>query len=333
MQTLLEKIYQGEILSQMESNQLFNNIIGGDFDPTQLAAALVAMKVRGPHHQEIAGAATASLSQAIAFPRPDFDFADIVGTGGDGSNSINISTASTFVAAALGFPIAKHGSTSVSSRSGASDVLTSLGVNINMSPEQSRRALDELNVCFLFAQYYHAGFRHAAPVRKILKTRTIFNILGPLVNPARPTHILLGVYHPDLLLTIAETLVLLGYKHAAVIHGSGMDEVAVHSKTDVAELKGGEIVRYTLSPDDFGLATYTIDDLKGGTATENAQLLTALLQGKGKPAHEAAVAANVALLMRLFGHTDLTENSQQALAIIKSGKAYQLVNQLAKRGQ
>ncbi|CAO96648.1 Anthranilate phosphoribosyltransferase [Erwinia tasmaniensis Et1/99] len=332
MNTILEKLYQSEVLTQVESQQLFTAIITGQLAPTQLAAALIAMKVRGETPQEIAGAATALLADAKPFPRPDYPFADIVGTGGDGSNSINISTSSAFVAAACGVKVAKHGNRSVSSQSGSSDLLAAFGISLDLPAEQARQALDELNVCFLFAPQYHSGFRHAMPVRKELKTRTIFNVLGPLINPARPPLAVIGVYSPQLVLPIAETLKMLGYQRAAVVHGGGMDEVALHSATQVAELRDGEITRYQLTPDDFGLSSHPQEALAGGSPEENRDILTRLLQGKGQLAHEEAVAANVALLLKMFGHEDLRDNAQRALATIRSGKAWQHVAALAERG-
>ena len=297
LQPILEKLYQAETLSQQESHQLFSAVVRGEVKPEQLAAALVSMKVRGEHPQEIAGAATALLENAAPFPRPDYPFADIVGTGGDGSNSINISTASAFVAA-----------------------------------DESRQALDELGVCFLFAPKYHTGFRHAMPVRQQLKTRTLFNVLGPLINPAHPPLALIGVYSPELVLPIAETLRVLGYQRAAVVHSGGMDEVSLHAPTVVAELNHGEIKSYQLTAADFGLTPYHQEQLAGGTPEENRDILTRLLQGKGEAAHEAAVAANVAMLMRLHGHEDLKANAQQVIDVLHSGAAYDRVTALAARG-
>ncbi|PIJ51810.1 anthranilate phosphoribosyltransferase [Erwinia sp. OLTSP20] len=332
MNSILEKVYQGQFLSQAESHQLFSSIITGQLEPTQLAAVLIAMKVRGEQPQEIAGAATALLADALAFPRPSYAFADIVGTGGDGSNSINISTASAFVAASCGLKVAKHGNRSVSSKSGSSDLLAAFGLRLDLSPEQARRALDELNVCFLFAPQYHSGFRHAMPVRQQLKTRTLFNVLGPLINPARPPLAVIGVYRPELVQPIAETLKMLGYQRAAVVHGGGMDEVALHSETHIAELRDGEITRYQLTPGDFGFSYSPKEALAGGTPQENRDILSRLLQGKGERAHEEAVAANVALLLKIFGHEDLRSNAQQALETIRSGQPYQRVVALAARG-
>ncbi|ECY9604445.1 DNA topoisomerase IV subunit A [Salmonella enterica subsp. enterica serovar Braenderup] len=295
-------------------------------------AKLEEMKIRGEHPNEIAGAATALLENAAPFPRPDYLFADIVGTGGDGSNSINISTASAFVAAACGLKVAKHGNRSVSSKSGSSDLLAAFGINLDMNADKSRQALDELGVCFLFAPKYHTGFRHAMPVRQQLKTRTLFNVLGPLINPAHPPLALIGVYSPELVLPIAETLRVLGYQRAAVVHSGGMDEVSLHAPTIVAELHDGEIKSYQLTAEDFGLTPYHQDQLAGGTPEENRDILTRLLQGKGDAAHEAAVAANVAMLMRLHGQEDLKANAQTVLDVLRNGTAYDRVTALAARG-
>ncbi|HHF4334874.1 anthranilate phosphoribosyltransferase [Haemophilus influenzae] len=327
---LLEQLYNGQTLNKAESAVIFNAIMQGELNNEQIAAMLIALKVRGVSIDELSGAVSASLQNAKAFPYPDYPFADIVGTGGDGQNTINISTASAIVAASMGAKVAKHGNRSVSSKSGASDVLTALGVNVNVTPEQARQALDEIGVCFLFAQQYHSGFRHVAPVRASLKTCTIFNILGPLINPARPTYHLLGVYVPELVKTYAETAVALGHQHSFVVHGSGLDEVALHGKTQVAEIKNGKIEYFTLTPEDFGLKTQSLESLRGGEPQENAQMLTALLQGKGKAEHANAVAANTALLLKLFGHDDLKQNVQSVLVHLASGKAFETLQNLTK---
>lgn len=332
MQLILETLFQGQILTENESETLFNAIIHGELDPIQISAALISMKVRGENPSEITGAANAFLSNAAPFPRPDYAFADIVGTGGDGSNSINISTASAFVAAACGLKIAKHGNRAVSSRSGSSDLLATFGINLEMRAEQSRSALDELGICFLFAPQYHTGFRHAMPIRQLLKTRTLFNILGPLINPARPKRTLIGVYHEKLILPIAKTLQMLGFERAAVVHCGGMDEISLHAPTHVAELNYGKIDEYQLNAHDFGLKNHTKDALKGGSPSDNKITIKRLLEGNGEIAHEHTVAANVAMLMRLFGHENLRENAEYALEIIKSGAPSSRVIDLAKRG-
>ncbi|MDX7998349.1 anthranilate phosphoribosyltransferase [Xenorhabdus sp. Reich] len=331
MQLILDKLFNAQILTQQESQQLFTAVIHGELSDAQLAAALISLKLRGEHPQEIAGAARAFLANSAPFPRPDYIFSDIVGTGGDGTNSINISTASAFVAAACGLKVAKHGNRSISSRSGSSDLLAAFGIALDARPEDSRSALDDLGVCFLFAPQYHSGFRHAVQVRQQLKTRTLFNVLGPLINPARPPLSLIGVYSADLVAPIARTLKVLDYQRAAIVHGGGMDEVSLHAPTYVAELNHGEIIQYQLTATDFDLPNHHISSLKGGTPEENRDMLAKLLQGRGQKAHADTVAANVALLMKLHGQEDLRENTQLALHTIYSGRAYEKVTALAAR--
>ncbi len=332
MQTIINKLYEQQGLTQAESQQLFDQIIRGEMDPVLMAAVLTALKIKGETPDEIAGAAKALLANANPFPRPDYDFADIVGAGGDGSNTINISTTAAFVAAACGVKVAKHGNRGVSSKSGSSDLLSSFGINLAMSAQDSRQALDDLGVAFLFAPQYHGGVRHAMPVRQTMKTRTIFNILGPLINPARPNIELMGVYSKDLVRPIAQTMLQMGLKRAAVVHGSGLDEVAIHGETQVAEIRQGELIEYTLTPEDFGVSRYPLDAIRGGEPEENRAIITQILTGNGTAAQMAAVAVNVALLLRLFGQEDLKANTQQAIAVMKSGQAYGLVQQLAQRG-
>ncbi|GAK84335.1 anthranilate phosphoribosyltransferase [Vibrio ponticus] len=201
-----------------------------------------------------------------------------------------------------------------------------------MSADDTREAVDDLGVAFLFAPQYHGGVRHAMPVRQTMKTRTIFNILGPLINPARPNIELMGVYSEELVRPIAETMLKMGMKRAAVVHGSGLDEVAIHGETTVAEIKDGQIHEYTLSPEDFGVERFPLEAIKGGDPEENKAIITNILTGSGTKAQLGAVAVNVALLMRLFGHENLKANTQQAIDVMNSGKAFKLVEQLAARG-
>lgn len=330
---ILNKLYEQVSLTQEESHHLFECIIKGELDPILLSAALTAFKIKGETPDEIAGAASALTQDAIPFPSPHYDFADIVGTGGDGANTFNISTTSAFVAAACGVKIAKHGNRGVSSQSGSSDLLAAFGVDLAMSPERARLALDELGVCFLFAPQYHLGVRHAMPVRQTMKTRTIFNLLGPLINPAKPKRQLMGVYDRALIAPMSQSLLKLGLTRAIVVHGSGLDEVAIHGQTDVAEINEGKITQYTLTPADFGLATYPLHAIKGGNPQQNKEIITRVLQGKGTDAQHSVVAANVALLLRVFGHEDLKENALKAQKVMKSGKPYELIRQLALRSQ
>lgn len=330
--TIANKLYDQQSLTREESQILFDAIIKGEVDPILLSAVLTALKIKGETPDEIAGAASALLANAKPFPSPNYDFADIVGTGGDGANTINISTTAAFVAAACGVKVAKHGNRGVSSKSGSYDLLDKFGIDLAMTPDNARGALDELGVCFLFAPEYHGGVRHAMPVRQTLKTRTIFNVLGPLINPARPNIELMGVYDKALVRPIAETMAAMGMKRAAVVHGSGLDEVAIHGETTVAEIIDGEIKEYTLTPTDFGLDTYPLETIKGGEPEENRRIITNILIGRGTDAQQAAVAVNVALLLRLFGKEDLKANTQKAIDVMQSGKAFELVEKLAARG-
>ncbi|MEH8025248.1 anthranilate phosphoribosyltransferase [Gallibacterium anatis] len=329
-QQILEQLFNGTSLSREQSKQLFSAIVQGELSNEQLAGALIALKLKGETVDEISGAVTALQAAAEPFPTPDYVFADIVGTGGDGANTINLSTASAIIAASMGAKVAKHGNRSVSSKTGSSDVLAALGARLDLDATTARKALDEIGICFLFAPQYHRGFKHAVPVRQALKTRTIFNILGPLINPAKPKHQLLGVYDEKLLQPYAETALTLGHQYSIVVHGAGLDEVALHAETQVAEIYQGKIERYTLTAEDFGLKPQPLDAIRGGEPEQNAQYIRALLQGKGEPAHVNAVAANTALLLRLFGYQDLKQTTQQVLEQIASGNAYKTLEKLSQ---
>ncbi|MCP4326374.1 MAG: anthranilate phosphoribosyltransferase [Psychromonas sp.] len=331
---ILEQLYQGRSLSTEQSQTFFEKVVKGEVDPIVLSSALTALKMKGETIDEITGAANALLAQAKAFPRPDYPFTDIVGTGGDGLGTINISTASAIVAASCGLKVCKHGSRSVSSKSGSSDLLAAFGLNLDMSAETARQCLDELNLCFIFAPAYHAGMRFAGPVRAALKTRSIFNLLGPLVNPARPDFELMGVYAPELLKPIAQVHQKLGMKRVMVVFGSGLDEVALHGDTQVAELIDGKIKEYTLTPADFGVETYPIESIFGGTPEENKIITEQILQGKGTDAQQAAVAVNTSALLVLNGLADdFKSGATMALDAMNSGKPLQLVKKLAEMSQ
>lgn len=331
---ILEQLYRGDALSVEQSQLFFEKVVKGDVDPIVLSSALTALKMKGETINEITGAANALLAQATPFPRPDYPFSDIVGTGGDGLGTINISTASAIVAASCGLKVCKHGSRSVSSKSGSSDLLAAFGLNLDMSPEVARKCLDELNICFIFAPAYHAGMRFAAPVRAALKTRSIFNVLGPLINPARPEFELMGVYAPELLKPIAQVHKQLGMKRVMVVFGSGLDEIALHGTTQVAELIEGEIKEYTLTPADFGVENYPIESIFGGTPEENKVIIEQILQGKGTDAQQAAVAVNTSALLVLNGFAeDFKAGTTMAVNAMNSGKPLQLVNKLAEMSQ
>lgn len=336
IQPLLDLLYQGKSLSREQTFEIFSALIRGEMSEAAMAGMLVALKIRGETIDEISGAADAMRAAAKTFPYSNGDslsngIVDIVGTGGDGFNTINISTTAAFVAAAAGAKVAKHGNRSVSSKSGSSDLLAQFGIDLTMSPDTASRCLDALNLCFLFAPHYHGGVKHAGPVRQALKTRTLFNVLGPLINPARPEFMLLGVYSPELVLPIAKVLKALGTKRAMVVHGSGLDEVALHGNTQVAELKDGDIIEYQLTPADLGVPLAQITDLEGGEPAQNALITEAILQGRGTDAHTNAVAINAGCALYVCGIADSVKaGTLLALATIQSGKAFELLSQLAK---
>ena len=321
MQALTDLVH-GKALSSAQSQRLFEHLVKGELNEIQITAALVAMKLRGEQPEEMAGAATALRRAAKPFNRPNRLVLDSCGTGGDGSDTINISTTAALVAASMGLTIAKHGNRSVSSRSGSDDVLESLGLSVTQDPDVAASQLDQFNFCFLFAPHYHPGIRYAMPVRQTLKTRTLFNLLGPLVNPSRPDAQQLGVYDPNWCRPMAETLRLLGCQRAMVIHGSGLDEFALHGDTLVVELKDNELHEYQLSPADFGVPISTIAALRGGDADLNAKYLQAILAGQASDPHQHAVAISVAGLLYLAGHYPrLDQATHAALEHLASGAA------------
>ncbi len=328
LRDIVEKLFNSENLNYEESYQLFDYFIKGQIELPLQTSILIALKLKQETSIEIAAAAEALLDNTKEFPKINGDLAGIVGTGGDGFNTINISTTAAIVAAAAGYKVAKHGGRSVSSKSGSFDLLESFGVNIELSPQQTKECLELYNLGFLFAPFYSEGFMYIKEARTILKTRTIFNILGPLINPARPNKVVIGVYSKDLILPMAKTLINLGIDRAVVVYGSGLDEVAIHDDTYAAEIQNNQITEYKVSPVDFGIDTYVIKDLEGGLPEHNREIIKQILQGKGKQAHNAAVAVNVAMLMKLYGKDNLKQNTQEILELIKSGKCFDTLQQV-----
>ena len=287
-----------------------------------MAAAFVALRVKGETSDELIGAAQALRIAARPFPSPAYLFADSCGTGGDYSGSINVSTAAGFVAAACGLPVIKHGNRSFTSKCGSADVLESLGARLDLTALESREILDRTGFCFLLAPQYHPGIAHAGPVRRALKVRTIMNLLGPCLNPARPKVQLLGVADPKLLRPIAETLRALGVERALVVHGSGLDEVALHGFTRAVSVIGDELDELEITPEDAGLARMPLEQIAGGSPQENAQRLRGILSGAGRPADIAVVAMNAgALLMTAAKVADLKEGVGFAMEAMRTGRA------------
>ncbi len=304
MNAALQRLYARGSLELAEARETFAALVAGTLSEIEISALLIALKLKGETSAEIAGAADALRSAATPFPRPQGLFADAVGTGGDGANTFNISTAVTVVAAECGLPMVKHGNRSVSSRCGAADLLETFGIRLDMAPQTARHCLDSCGLTFLYAPHYHPGIRHAMPVRRQLSTRTLFNLLGPLVNPARPPVMLVGVYDPALAVTLAETLDMLGTRRALVVHGAGLDEIALHGRTQAVLLDAGRIEHLQLGPEDFGQRGYPLDTIVGGDPEHNAALMRALLSGRGSAAQRAIVAANSGALLWLAGRAD-----------------------------
>ena len=328
---ICEKVYSGQYLNYDEAKFAFDTILTGEINDIVISSFLTALRVRGHQLDEIYGAASALLDVARPFPTPYYDFCDIVGTGGDGFKTINISTISAFVAAALGLKVAKHGNRSISSKTGASDLLVELGINLDQTPERARKSLDENNLCFLFAPYYHSAMKTVMNVRRTLATRTVFNVLGPLINPAHNTFQLLGVYSVDMLQPIAEVCRKLNKKRVMLVNGQGMDEITVTGTTNVCELDNGIIRSYQLNPSDFGLKTYEVKDLVGGEPKENKQITLNILSGKGTDAHNAAIAANTAALLYMDHKApNLAVGAEMVLDCLKDGRAMKTLEKMVE---
>ena len=323
----LPKLLAGEDLPIEDAEHLFERLVLGRLEPAEIAGMLIALRMKGETAAEMIGAAHALSAAALPFERPDYLFADCCGTGGDGSGLINVSTATGFVVAAAGLPIAKHGNRSVSSRCGSADVLEALGTKIELSPEKARSLLDETGFCFLFAPAYHPGMKHAALVRRQLSVRTVMNLLGPCINPARPPVQLLGVADPKMLRRIAQTLDAVGVSEALVVHGSGLDEVALHGETRAIRLSRGELTEIEISPEDAGLERAPLNVVTGGDVEENAVRLRTLLDGDGSAAEADIVILNSAALLYTAGKSaSLKDGADLARDTLLSGKSGKLLD-------
>ncbi|MDO5032220.1 anthranilate phosphoribosyltransferase [Corynebacterium sp.] len=304
-----------------EAIEVFTPLTVGDYDEVHIAALLAAIRTRGETFADVAGAAKAFLKAGYPFPITGKGLMDTAGTGGDGANTINITTAASLVAAAGGVRMVKCGNRSVSSKSGSADVLEALNIPLDLDPQRAVRQFESSNFTFLFAPAYNPAVAHVQPVRKALGISTIFNTLGPLLAPARPELQIMGIANPALGQTIAEVFKELGRRRALVIHGAGTDEVAVHGTTDVWELNEGEITHYQISPEDLGVERHELSELAGGDGAENAQLIRAVFEGHGKPAHVDAIAATAGLMFYLNGTAEtMAEGVVHARELIESGQ-------------
>lgn len=318
------KIVDKQDLSYEEAYTVMNEIMSGETSPTQNAAFLAALSTKSTKAEttnEIAGCAAAMRSHALKV-NYEGDVLEIVGTGGDGAHSFNISTTSALVIAAGGVKVAKHGNRAASSKSGAADCLEALGVNISLEPEKCVELLDKTGICFLFAQKYHTSMKYVGAIRKELGIRTVFNILGPLTNPASPTMQLLGVYGQSLVEPLARVLSSLGVKRGLVVYGlDKMDEISASSPTAVCEINNGEYKSYTITPEEFGLTTCRKEDLEGGTPEENAAITLAVLNGEKGPKRNA-VLLNAGAALYIGGKAgSIKEGISLAAELIDSGKA------------
>ncbi len=329
----LRKVLEGKALSEDEAYRLMQAVMAGALTPVQTAGMLVGLKVRGEREEEIAGFARAMREAATPVPLDGLEALDIVGTGGDGKGTFNLSTAAAFVAAAAGIPVAKHGNRAASSKSGSADVLEALGARIELGPEAVARLVREVGIGFLFARSFHPAMRHVAPVRSELKVRTVFNLLGPLTNPARPAYFLLGVFDPALLLPMAKALSALGVKRALVVHGEGADELVL-GENEVVELSGGELRRYRLHAQALGLKPAPIEALKGGTPKENAELIQRILAGKEQGPKADAVALNAGAAIYAAGRAEsLAEGVERARALLLEGAPARVLERFVAESQ
>ena len=323
---IIAKLLEGENLEIGEAQLLFADLVEGRLPEPLMAAAFVSLRLKGETGPEMTGAAFALREAARPFPRPDYLFADSCGTGGDCSGSINVSTAAGIVAAAAGLPVAKHGNRSFTSKCGSANVLEALGARLDVGAGRSRQILDETGFCFLLAPLYHPGIAHAGPVRRALKVRTIMNLLGPCLNPARPSVQLLGVAEPKLLRPVAETLRALGVERALVVHGSGLDEIALHGFTQAIRLSGNGLEALEITPEQAGLKRRPVEAIAGGTPADNSALLAATLAGTGDPAHADVVMLNSGALLATAGlATGLADGVAMARDALASGAARRLL--------
>jgi anthranilate phosphoribosyltransferase len=327
LRPFLARVAAGQRLSEAEAEAAFEIIMSGDATPSQMGGLLMGMRVRGESVDEITGAARIMRSKAVAITAPPGTI-DTCGTGGDGSGTFNVSTATALVLAGAGVPVAKHGNRALSSRSGSADVLTALGVNIDCDMAIVQRCLDEIGIGFLMAPRHHSATRHVAPTRVELATRTIFNLLGPLSNPAGAKRQLVGVFAPEWVVPMAEVLGRLGAEHVWVVHGSGMDELTTAGVTTVAEFHGGTVRSFEVVPEDAGLKRAALDDLKGGEPAHNAALMRGVLAGEKGPLRDIVLLNSAAGLIVAGRAANLREGVAIAADTIDSGKAADVLKRL-----
>lgn len=331
----IKAVIAGTDLSSRDVEAVMDTILSGEATPAQIAAFVVGLRMKGESSDEIAAAAR-SLRKHCESIRPNVDgpLLDTCGTGGDGLHTFNISTASAIVVAACGVAVAKHGNRAVSSKAGSADVLEALGVRIDLPAEAVQRCIEEVGIGFLFAPSHHAAMRHVAPIRRELGIRTVFNLLGPLANPASATHQVVGVFDPARVEQLAQALGALGLEAAWVVHGDGgLDEVSPCGPTRVAELQNGTVRTFEVTPKDFGVDAVSLDGLRGGDATENADIIARVLDGEPGSAR-VAVAMNAAAALCVAGvAANPKAGAERAAEALDSGAAARTLAQWAKYTQ
>ena len=329
----IDIVVSGHSLNREQATEVMQEIMEGEATPAQLGAFLTGLRLKGESTDEIAGMAAVMREKALRV-NAEGPLLDVVGTGGDGKNTFNISTASAFVATACGARVAKHGNRAASSSCGAADVLEALGVKIDLTPEGVEQCIEQTGMGFMLAQAFHPSMRHAAPVRREIGIRTVFNILGPLTNPARAQCMLLGVAFPQLGEFMAEALSLLDIQHSLVVHGEdGMDEITLSGASTVWEVQNGEVKNWTIDVADTGLSSATTDELKGGTADENAATMRRLFQGEGGPLRDAVLLNSAAALVAGDKVSSLNDGIAMAAQAIDGGAALERVNALVEVSQ
>ncbi len=328
------KIVDKQDLTYDEAYSVMNEIMSGETSPTQNAAFLAALSTKSTKAEtidEIAGCAAAMRDHALKVPH-DMDVLEIVGTGGDNAHSFNISTTSALVIAASGVKVAKHGNRAASSLCGTADCMEALGVNLDLSPEKCVELLKKIGICFFFAQKYHTSMKYVGPIRKELGIRTVFNILGPLTNPASPNMQLLGVYDASLVEPLARVLTSLGVKSGMVVYGTDkLDEISASAPTLVCEFRDGNYKTYTITPEQFGFTSCKKEDLVGGTPAENAAITLGILKGEDKGPKRNAVLLNAGAALYIAGKTDSFENGiRLAGELIDNGAALAKLEEFVK---
>lgn len=329
IQQAIQELLKGADLQYDTAKSVMHEMMDGTATQAQMGAFLAALRMKGETVEEITACAEVMREKGIKI-NPVRKVIDIVGTGGDGTGTFNISTTAAFVTAAAGIPVAKHGNRGVSSRCGAADVLEELGININLSAAETESILQKCNICFMFAPLYHTSMKYAAPVRREMGVRTIFNILGPLSNPAGATMQLMGVYNSKLAEPLARVLSNLGVTRGLCVCGSdGMDEVTLTGETHICEIRGGTLKKYEITPEQFGFKSCGMDELRGGTQKENAVITKNILTAADKGARRDVVVLNAAMAIYLgMGDYPVTECVKIAEDLIDSGKAASKLEEL-----